>query len=136
MVLRETIHSKHDLKYHFVWCPKYRKVTLSGNIGKYTAKLIYEVSERYDFNCIQSHQACLVVLLGRRTIFFHATSFGIKGGFIYLLTFNSNRYWLHFSLECSNANKLKTKGLILFMLYLSNNPISFFIIDTLWFLLK
>ena len=53
MVLRETIHSKQDLKYHFVWCPKYRKVTLSGNIGKYTAKLIYEVAERYDFDVIE-----------------------------------------------------------------------------------
>lgn len=53
MGLKETAHSKHDLKYHFVWCPKYRKVALSGNIGNYTAKLIYEVSERYDFDVIE-----------------------------------------------------------------------------------
>lgn len=53
MVLRQAAHSKHDLKYHFVWCPKYRKMVLSGNIGRYTARIIYEIAERYDFEIIE-----------------------------------------------------------------------------------
>ena len=42
-------HTRYELKYHFVWCPKYRRLILSGNIGKFVAKVIYEVAERYDF---------------------------------------------------------------------------------------
>jgi putative transposase len=53
MVLRSIGHSKYDLKYHFVWCPKYRKVVLSRNIGKYLARLIYEIAERYDFEVVE-----------------------------------------------------------------------------------
>ena len=46
-------HSKYDLKYHYVWCPKYRRLALKGNVGKYVAKLIYEVAERYDFDVVE-----------------------------------------------------------------------------------
>ena len=49
MVLDSSSHAKFDLKYHFVWCPKYRRLALKGNIGKYIAKIIYEIAERYDF---------------------------------------------------------------------------------------
>ena len=49
MVLQSSSHVRFDLKYHFVWCPKYRKIALKGNIGKYVSKIIYEVAERYDF---------------------------------------------------------------------------------------
>ncbi len=47
--LQHGAHATYDLKYHFVWCPKYRKLALRGNIGQYVAKIIYEVAERYDF---------------------------------------------------------------------------------------
>ena len=50
MVLKAGAHAKYDLKYHFVWCPKYRRLALKGNIGRYIAKVIYEVAERYDFS--------------------------------------------------------------------------------------
>ena len=53
MVLRSSSHAKYELKYHFVWCPKYRQFALKGNIGKYVAKVIYEVAERYDFSVIE-----------------------------------------------------------------------------------
>ena len=53
MVLRSSSHAKHELKYHFVWCPKYRRFVLKGNIGKYVARLIYEVAERYDFSVLE-----------------------------------------------------------------------------------
>ena len=49
MSLQSGAHTRFNLKYHFVWCPKYRKIALKGNIGKYTAKIIREVAERYDF---------------------------------------------------------------------------------------
>ena len=50
MVLKAGTHAKYDLKYHFVWCPKYRPLALKGNIGRYIAQVIYEVAERYDFS--------------------------------------------------------------------------------------
>ena len=53
MTLRETGHSIHDLKYHFVWCPKYRRLVLKGNIGNYVSKIIYEVAERFDFAVLE-----------------------------------------------------------------------------------
>jgi len=53
MTLRETRHSSHDLKYHFVWCPKYRRLALKGNIGNYVSKIIYEVAERFDFAVLE-----------------------------------------------------------------------------------
>ena len=46
-------HTKYDLKYHFVWCPKYRKLALKGNIGLYVAKTIYEIAERYDYKIVE-----------------------------------------------------------------------------------
>ena len=53
MVLQASAHAKHDLKYHFVWCPKYRRLALKGNIGKYVQRVIYEVAERYDFTVLE-----------------------------------------------------------------------------------
>lgn len=49
MTLQSGGHSKYDLKYHFVWCPKYRKLVLGGNIGRYVSRVVREVAERYDF---------------------------------------------------------------------------------------
>ena len=53
MALRSGYHSRYELKYHFVWCPKYRRMVLKGNRAKYLAKLIYEVAERYDFEVVE-----------------------------------------------------------------------------------
>ena len=52
MTLKSGGHTKYELKYHFVWCPKYRKMVLKGNIGKYVAHVIYEIAERYDFEVV------------------------------------------------------------------------------------
>ena len=49
MVIESGAHTRHELKYHFVWCPKYRRVVLGGNIGLYVARIIREVAARYDF---------------------------------------------------------------------------------------
>jgi len=53
MSLKSGSHVRYDLKYHFVWCPKYRRFALKSNIGKYISKVIYEVAERYDFDIIE-----------------------------------------------------------------------------------
>jgi putative transposase len=53
MGLKSSAHAKYDLKYHFVWCPKYRKVALKSNISKYVSHVIYEIAERYDFEVIE-----------------------------------------------------------------------------------
>jgi putative transposase len=53
MSLESGWHTKYDLKYHFVWCPKYRRFALKGNIGRYVSKMIYEVAERYDFSVVE-----------------------------------------------------------------------------------
>ena len=53
MSLQSGSHTKYDLKYHFVWCPKYRKLALQGNVGNYVTHIIYEVAERYDFQILE-----------------------------------------------------------------------------------
>ena len=53
MTLKSGGHTKYELKYHFVWCPKYRKMILKGNIGKYVAHVVYEIAERYDFEVVE-----------------------------------------------------------------------------------
>ncbi len=53
MVLRASSHARYDVKYHFVWCPKYRRLALKGNIGKYVRRVIYEVAERYDIEVLE-----------------------------------------------------------------------------------
>ncbi|MGO9138323.1 MAG: IS200/IS605 family transposase [Syntrophales bacterium] len=53
MVEQSSTHAKHELKCHFVWCPKCRRLALKGNIGKYVAKILYEVAERYDFAVLE-----------------------------------------------------------------------------------
>jgi len=52
MELRSSSHAKHEIPYHFIWCPKYRRFALKVNIGKYVARVIYEVTELYDFSVI------------------------------------------------------------------------------------
>ena len=34
----------HSLKYHFVWCPKYRKEVLVGRIEARLRELLYEIA--------------------------------------------------------------------------------------------
>ena len=36
-----------------MWCPKYRRVVLRGNVGRYVAKVVREVAERYDFSVVE-----------------------------------------------------------------------------------
>jgi REP-associated tyrosine transposase len=47
--LRRTRHAVYDLKYHFVWVPKYRKLLLTGPISKRLKEIFQDIAERYEF---------------------------------------------------------------------------------------
>jgi len=38
-------HTKHRLKYHLVWIPKYRKRVLKGKLAGFLKKLLYQAAE-------------------------------------------------------------------------------------------
>ncbi len=39
---KRTRHATYDIKYHLVWCPKYRRPVLSGDVGVRLAELLPE----------------------------------------------------------------------------------------------
>ncbi len=53
MGLQSGAHTRYELKYHFVWCPKYRKMALKGNMSNYVVHVIKEIGERYDFEVVE-----------------------------------------------------------------------------------
>jgi len=53
MGLQSGHHTRYELKNHFVWCPKYRRLVLGGNRGLYLRRMIKEISERYVFEIVE-----------------------------------------------------------------------------------
>ena len=53
MGLQSGANTRYELKYHFVWCQKCRRVIMKGNIAWYLAKIIYGVAERYDLSIVE-----------------------------------------------------------------------------------
>lgn len=47
MTIKRTKHAVYDLKYHFVWIPKYRKKLLKGEIGKEIKEIFHRIGEEY-----------------------------------------------------------------------------------------
>ncbi|HEX3036917.1 MAG TPA: IS200/IS605 family transposase [Thermodesulfobacteriota bacterium] len=47
--VKRTSHAVYDLKYHFVWIPKYRKRILNENIAKRVEEIFREIAEIYEF---------------------------------------------------------------------------------------
>jgi len=45
--LRRSKHAVYDLKYHFVWIPKYGKKLLTPEIADYTKELFERIAEEY-----------------------------------------------------------------------------------------
>lgn len=45
--IRTTKHTVYDLKYHFVWIPKYRKQVLKGDVKEYTDDLFKRIATEY-----------------------------------------------------------------------------------------
>jgi putative transposase len=48
MAAKASAHSVYDLKYHFVWTPKYRKELLTGEVAEAVREIIQSVAEAYD----------------------------------------------------------------------------------------
>lgn len=47
--VKRTSHGVYDLKYHFVWIPKYRKMILREEIAKRVEEVFREIAEVYEF---------------------------------------------------------------------------------------
>ncbi len=46
-------HSRFDLKYHFVWITKYRKGSLTGEVGVRSRELVREVCRTYEIEILE-----------------------------------------------------------------------------------
>ena len=47
--MKRTSHAVYDLKYHFVWIPKYRKRILNEDIAKRVEEIFRKIAEIYEF---------------------------------------------------------------------------------------
>ena len=47
--IKRTKHAVYDLKYHFVWIPKYRKKLLRGDVAEYVEKIFRRIAEEYEW---------------------------------------------------------------------------------------
>ena len=48
MSLKSGSHVRYDLKYHFVWIPKYRKRILTQEVAEYAKQMFQRIAEEYD----------------------------------------------------------------------------------------
>ncbi len=48
MPLKTSAHAVYDLKYHFVWMPKYRKHLLVGEVAQAVQEIFEQVAEAHD----------------------------------------------------------------------------------------
>jgi putative transposase len=48
MAPKASAHAVYDLKYHFVWTPKYRKELLIGEVEEATREILQAIAEAYD----------------------------------------------------------------------------------------
>jgi len=48
MAPKASAHAVYDLKYHFVWTPKYRKDLLTGEVAETLGEILQRVAEAYD----------------------------------------------------------------------------------------
>ena len=46
--VKRSKHAVYDLKYHFVWVPKYRKLVLRGRVAESLKEIFQGTAERYD----------------------------------------------------------------------------------------
>ena len=50
MAIKRGKHAVYDVKYHFVWIPKYRKHILTKELKKRVEELFRAIAEQYDFD--------------------------------------------------------------------------------------
>ena len=48
MTPKASAHGVYDLKYHFVWTPKYRKDLLTGEVAEAVREIVQSVAEAYE----------------------------------------------------------------------------------------
>ncbi len=44
--IKRTKHAVYDVKYHFVWVPKYRKKILAGEVAEYARQIFLRIALR------------------------------------------------------------------------------------------
>lgn len=49
MAIKRAKHAVYDIKYHFVWIPKYRKDILTKGVKKRVEELFREIAAQYEF---------------------------------------------------------------------------------------
>lgn len=47
--IKRTRHAVYDLKYHFVWTPKYRKQILKGDVAGFVEATIRRIADEYEW---------------------------------------------------------------------------------------
>ncbi len=47
--IKTTKHAVYDLKYHFVWIPKYRKKLLIGDVAVFVKQVFNRIATEYDW---------------------------------------------------------------------------------------
>jgi putative transposase len=52
MAIAATAHSKYNINYHLVWCPKYRHSVLKGKIEDYFKKLLENICNHYGYQIL------------------------------------------------------------------------------------
>ena len=55
--LRSTSHAVYEIKYHFVWAPKYRKKVLIPDIQESLKQIFSEIAQEYDFEILEQEMA-------------------------------------------------------------------------------
>ena len=48
MAIRRASHAVYDIKYHFVWIPKYRKAILTESVAAYVKEIFHRIAEEYE----------------------------------------------------------------------------------------
>ena len=51
--LRTTKHAIYELKYHFVWIPKYRKKLLTGEVAHFTKRVFEQIAQEYGWEVVE-----------------------------------------------------------------------------------
>jgi len=49
MSVRSSAHAVYELKYHFVWIPKYRRRVLLGEVAQYVKEVFERIADEYGF---------------------------------------------------------------------------------------
>jgi putative transposase len=47
--IKRTRHAVYDLKYHFVWTPKYRKQILKGDVAEFVEVTLRQIATEYEW---------------------------------------------------------------------------------------